>query len=98
MLAVMVRGFQVPMSGSFLLLLALSVAFILAEVGWWVMISSFSRTQQQAILFVFMVAMVDMTLAGYLVSPGNPPGPFPFRSPSPLFGAYPKHHAQRRRA
>ncbi|MGQ9710964.1 MAG: ABC transporter permease [Anaerolineae bacterium] len=66
-------GFQVPMRGSFLLLLALTVPFLLAEIGWGVIISSISRTQQQAILFVFIMAMIDLTFSGYLVPVKNLP-------------------------
>jgi ABC-2 type transport system permease protein len=66
-------GFHVPMRGSFLLLLALTVPFLLAEIGWGVIISSVSRTQQQAILFVFMMALADLTFSGYLVPVKNLP-------------------------
>ncbi len=66
-------GFHVPMRGSFLLLLALTVPFLLAEIGWGVIISSISRTQQQAILFVFILAMIDLTFSGYLVPVKNLP-------------------------
>ncbi|MGB9776608.1 MAG: ABC transporter permease [Anaerolineae bacterium] len=80
-------GFQVPMRGSFLLLLALTVPFLLAEIGWGVIISSISRTQQQAILFVFIMAMIDLTFSGYLV---------PVKSLSPTLGlisrAVPMYH------
>jgi ABC-2 type transport system permease protein len=61
------QGFELPMRGSFALLLALSVLFIIAEVGWGLMISAFSHTQQQAVLFVFVLAMVDVAFSGYTV-------------------------------
>jgi ABC-2 type transport system permease protein len=70
-------GFHVPMRGSFLLLLALTVPFLLAEIGWGVIISSISRTQQQAILFVFIMAMIDLTFSGYLM---------PVKNLSPVLG------------
>jgi len=73
LLAIVVLGFRVPLRGSFLFLFGLTVAFVLAEIGWGIMISSVSRTQQQALLFVFMLALLDMTLSGYLVSPSNMP-------------------------
>lgn len=66
-------GFHVPMRGPFLLLLALTVPFLLAEIGWGVVISSVSRTQQQALLFVFIIALVDLTFSGYLVPVKNLP-------------------------
>ena len=67
MLTLVVRVYHVPMKGSWRLLWLLTALFILAEVSWGLLISSFSRTQQQAILFVFLVAMTDITLSGYLV-------------------------------
>ena len=65
--------FQVPMNGSPLLLAALTLLFITAEVGWGLVISAISRTQQQAILFVFIQAMVDMTFSGFMVPVKNMP-------------------------
>lgn len=65
--------FQVPMNGSLLLLAALTLLFLIAEVGWGLVISAVSRTQQQAILFVFIQAMVDMTFSGFMVPVKNMP-------------------------
>lgn len=73
MLAVAVWSFHVPMRGSLPLLLALTLLFIVAEIGYGILISSVARTQQQAILFVFVLAMVDMTFSGYLVRVKNLP-------------------------
>lgn len=73
MYAVSVALFRVPMHGSLLLLAILTLVFVVAVVGWGLIISAVSRTQQQAILFVFILAMVDMTLSGYLVSVQNMP-------------------------
>lgn len=67
MVFIVTQGFDVPMRGSFGLLLFLSVLFIIAEVGWGLMISAFSHTQQQAVLFVFVLAMTDMAFSGYTV-------------------------------
>ena len=67
MLAVAILVFRVPMRGSLLLLFAMTLLFILAEIGYGIFISGIARTQQQAILFVFVLAMVDMTFSGYLV-------------------------------
>jgi len=61
------QGFDLPMRGSFTLLFLLSVLFIIAEVGWGLMISAFSHTQQQAVLFVFVLAMIDVAFSGYTV-------------------------------
>jgi ABC-2 type transport system permease protein len=65
--------FRMPMNGSTLLLVALTVAFIVAVVGVGLIISTLSRTQQQAILLVFIVAMVEFAFSGYLVPVRNMP-------------------------
>jgi ABC-2 type transport system permease protein len=61
------QGFELPMRGSFALLFGLSVLFVIAEVGWGLMISAFSHTQQQAVLLVFVLAMTDVAFSGYTV-------------------------------
>ena len=68
MYGVTVWGFGVPMRGSFGLLLVLSLLFIIAEIGWGLIISAISRTQQQAVLLVFVLAMIDISMSGYLVA------------------------------
>ena len=80
MWAISLVVFQVPMAGSPLLLAALTVLFITAEVSWGLVISSISRTQQQAILFVFIQAMVDMTFSGFMVPVKNMPALLQFIS------------------
>jgi ABC-2 type transport system permease protein len=67
MLAIVVGIYHIPMRGSWELLFLLTALFVAAEVSWGMMLSSISRTQQQAIMFVFMIAMVDIALSGYLV-------------------------------
>jgi len=73
MLAVTIHVFGVPLRGSFALLFGITLLFIVCEIGWGVLISALSRTQQQAILFVFILAMVDITFSGYLVPIQNLP-------------------------
>ncbi|MCD6289533.1 MAG: ABC transporter permease [Anaerolineae bacterium] len=73
MFVVMTRGFHVPMRGSILTLLTVTILFIAVEISWGTLISSTSHTQQQAILLVFIVAMTDVSLSGYLVSVKNMP-------------------------
>lgn len=73
MLGVAVHFFGIPLRGSFLLLLGMTMLFVLAEIGWGMLISATARTQQQAILFVFILAMVDISLSGYLVPVKNLP-------------------------
>ncbi len=74
LLGVTVHVFNVPMRGSVLLLLFLTLPFIIAEIGWGVLISAMARTQQQAILFVFILAMTDISFSGFLVPVKNLPG------------------------
>lgn len=76
MYVLVVRGFGIPMRGAFGLLLACSLFFIAVEIGYGVIISSFARTQQQAILYVFLLAMLDVALSGYLVPVKNMPALF----------------------
>jgi ABC-2 type transport system permease protein len=73
LLVVTVFVFGVPLRGSLPLLFALTLVFIVAEIGYGVFISSIARTQQQAILLVFVLAMMDITFSGYLVRVKNLP-------------------------
>ncbi len=73
MLGVAVWGFGVPVRGSFWLLLAFTALFVAAEIGYGMVISGVAHTQQQAILLVFVLAMVDMAFSGYLVPIENLP-------------------------
>jgi ABC-2 type transport system permease protein len=73
MLGVVVHGLGIPMRGSLGLLVGLTVLFSVAEVSYGLLISSVAGTQQQAILFVFVLAMLDMAFSGYLVRVENLP-------------------------
>ena len=74
MLAISRALFHVPLNGSPLLLAALTLLFVTAVANWGVALSSMSSTQQQAILLVFIQAMVEIALSGYLVPVKNLPG------------------------
>lgn len=76
MYGVVVYGFGIPMRGAFSLLLGCSLLFVAVEIGYGVIISSLARTQQQAILYVFLLAMLDVALSGYLVPVKNMPALF----------------------
>lgn len=65
--------FDVPTNGSPLLLAILTLVFIGAVVAWGLVISAVSRTQQQAILFVFILAMMEITFSGFIVPVKNMP-------------------------
>jgi ABC-2 type transport system permease protein len=68
MLGLSVVAFGVPLRGSIILLLGLAILYLLAEIGKGVLASMTSKTQLQAFLLVFVVAMVDMIFSGYAVA------------------------------
>jgi ABC-2 type transport system permease protein len=59
--------FEVGNRGSFLLLVALTLLYLVGEIGFSLMISTVTRTQQQAVTAVFIWAMLCITLSGYMV-------------------------------
>jgi ABC-2 type transport system permease protein len=65
--------YQVTLAVSLPLLAALTLLFIAAVVSWGLVISAISRTQQQAILFVFILAMMEITFSGFMVPVKNMP-------------------------
>jgi ABC-2 type transport system permease protein len=67
MLALTVFVFHVPFRGSVWLFLILAVVYLMAEIGKGILLSMVARTQLQAVLLVFGVAMVDMLFSGYAV-------------------------------
>jgi ABC-2 type transport system permease protein len=73
LLPLTVWGFNVPLRGSVWLLFALTLLFITVELGWGIMISAMARDQQQALLFVFLMAMTEMVFSGYIVPVDNMP-------------------------
>jgi ABC-2 type transport system permease protein len=66
-------GFNIPMRGDYVLLFALGILFIITEIGWGTLISVVTTSQQQAILIVFLNAMLEVTFSGYLVPTLNMP-------------------------
>jgi len=80
MLAITVWVFHIPMRGSLLLLMALTLLFIVSELGFGLVISAISANQQQTLLFVFMLGILDMAFSGYLVAVENMPSALRFVS------------------
>ncbi|MEE8390154.1 MAG: ABC transporter permease [Anaerolineae bacterium] len=74
MTGVIIAWFDIPMRGSLLLMTLLTIPFILVQIGWGTLISLVSHTQQQAILFVFALAMLEVALSGFMVPANNLPG------------------------
>jgi ABC-2 type transport system permease protein len=73
MIGMIAVWFEVPIRGSLPLLLLLTIPFVLAQIGWGTLISLVSRTQQQAILFVFALAMLEVACSGFIVSTSDMP-------------------------
>ncbi len=67
MLTVTQVVFGVPFRGSFWLLLGLTVLYLACEISYALMVSTLTRSQQQATTVVFVWAMFALTLSGYLV-------------------------------
>ncbi len=59
--------FGIPVRGSLVLLLVLAIGYLFVELGRGFMIAMISRTQNQALLIVMLMAFVDITFAGYAV-------------------------------
>ncbi len=74
-LAVMVYVFKVPVQGSLLLLLALSLLFLLTALGLGLLVSTIARTQLQAIQFAFLIMLPSILLSGFVFPREAMPGP-----------------------
>jgi ABC-2 type transport system permease protein len=68
--------FGVPFAGSFLLLFAASLLYILAGLGMGLFVSTISHTQQEAFMVTFLLFMPSILLSGFM---------FPVSSMPPLF-------------
>ena len=65
MLLVALGGFGLPMRGSWPLLLAVALFYLMVVLGLGLMVSAVAGTQQQALLLVFTMIMVEMVFSGY---------------------------------
>jgi ABC-2 type transport system permease protein len=74
MMVLIIVWFDIPLRGSVVLLSLLTIPFVLAQIGWGTLISLVSRTQQQAMLLVFGLAMLEVAFSGFLVPAGDMPG------------------------
>jgi ABC-2 type transport system permease protein len=70
---VAVVWFGVPLAGSVLLLFLLTTAFLLASLGSGLLISTVSRTQQQAMMVSFFVMLPSIVLSGFMFPIENMP-------------------------
>ncbi|MBN1123347.1 MAG: ABC transporter permease [Anaerolineae bacterium] len=67
MLSVTQFIFEVELRGSFWVLFGLTVLYLFTETAYALMVSTITKSQQQATTVVFVWAMVALTLSGYLV-------------------------------
>jgi ABC-2 type transport system permease protein len=73
MLAISLLVFDVPMRGSWPLLLTLAAFYLFVELGWGIMASAVSSTQLQALLLVFVFIMIEIVFSGYAFPVENMP-------------------------
>ena len=73
LMAVQTFGYHIPIRGSFLLLLVMASIFVIAIVGQGTLISVLTQSQQQAVLLVFLLAIFELTISGYLIPIENMP-------------------------
>ncbi|MEW5717525.1 MAG: ABC transporter permease [Chloroflexota bacterium] len=66
--------FRLPMRGDLILFTILGLLFIITEIGIGTLISIATSSQQQAILIVFLLAILEVTFSGILVPTENMPG------------------------
>jgi len=72
-LAVALWGFQVPMRGSFLALLAAGFAFVVTTVSVGILVSTLAENQQQAVIAGFLFLFPAITLSGLAFPVENMP-------------------------
>ena len=65
--------FEVPMKGSFLLLYLSAALFVMTTLGMGLLISTVSKTQQQALLSTIFFIMPSILLSGYIFPIANMP-------------------------
>jgi len=73
LMAVQTWGYHIPIRGSFALLMLLATLAIIAIVGVGTVISIITQTQQQAVLLVFLFAILEVTISGYMLPVENMP-------------------------
>ncbi len=64
-LAIGVLWFGIPIHGSIVLLLELSAVFLVTSLGLGILVSTVSKTQQEAMMLTFMLLLPSIFLSGY---------------------------------
>ena len=65
--------FEIPVRGSIPLLFALSLLFLFSTLGIGLLVSTFCRSQQQAMITAFFMIMPMMLLSGFIFPIANMP-------------------------
>jgi len=74
--AVALVWFRVPFHGNFLLLLLAGLLYLISTLGLGLLISTFSNTQQEAVLTSFLFIMPLMLLSGFMFPVSSMPAAF----------------------
>ncbi len=72
-LGMVLLWFRVPLRGSFLFLLAATLLFLFTCLGLGLLVSTISRTQQQAQMTMFLIVMPSVLLSGFMYPIANMP-------------------------
>jgi len=73
LLAVQTWGYDIPLRGQLGVLMMVALLAIIAIVGVGTLISLFTQNQQQAVLLVFLLAILEVTISGYMLPVENMP-------------------------
>ncbi|MCA9174142.1 MAG: ABC transporter ATP-binding protein/permease [Planctomycetales bacterium] len=74
-LTVMIYLFGVPINGSVLLLVALSMLFMVCSLSLGLLVSTLSRTQLEAVQFAFVIMLPSVLLSGFMFPRSEMPLP-----------------------
>ena len=74
-LTVMIYLFGVPINGSVVLLLALSMLFMICSLSLGLLVSTLAKTQLEAIQFAFMIMLPSVLLSGFMFPRSEMPLP-----------------------
>lgn len=74
-LTVMIYLFGVPVRGSILLLIALSMLFIVCSLGLGLLVSTIAQTQVEALQFAFIIMLPSVLLSGFMFPRSEMPTP-----------------------
>ena len=74
-LTVMIYLFGVPINGSIVLLLALSMLFMVCSLGLGLLVSTLSKTQLEAVQFAFVIMLPSVLLSGFMFPRSEMPLP-----------------------